>query len=363
MKWPWLLVFALATSPVHGDSDDHKSTSIVDSQKRFSFDANLVYGNSVDVRWYTPLQKAFELIADRRAFRKKWPLYGYAISRDKDTGPCSMSDGSYAQFSIGMAAVVLQKDYGSTTDSTGYFGLPMESVSMLDSGNSPALENATGDKPGVRRSEFTVGDFCTWIEAAEQIAEIMQKVDAIPLDFPNGRWEKVEVIAEPDLEPVMAGMVDISPDSVEEFRLTWKNDAGETIEWKPIWDESPVRQMRTMWKYSKARQSGESELGGDYYLSWSPPDGQYECVDERQVSPGSSPGCVDITWRSASGEMTWMQVPGGKALSGSLFTMWFKPDVRPVRSTRDELDLYVLAEEPLPRLSANIRVEAPSLQR
>ena len=242
-----------------------------------------------------------------------------------------MPDGSYSQFSIGKAAVVLRKNYGSTTGSTGYFGLPVDSVSVLDSGKSPAFEHAIGGKPGVKQPEFTVGDFCTWIEAAEQIAEIMQKVDAIPLDFPDGRWERVEIIAEPGLEPVMTGVVEHSPDSVEEFRLAWKNDAGETIEWTPIWDESPVRQMRTMWKYSKARQSGESELGGDYYLSWSPPDGQYECVDERPVSPGSDPGCVDITWRSASGEMTWMQVPGRKALSGSLFTMWFKPDVHPVR--------------------------------
>ena len=362
MKSLWLAILVLAAGPVHGDLGSPESRIIIDSQNRFSLDAHLVYGTSVNVRWYTPLQKAFELITDRRTFRKKWPLHGYAMPRDRDAGPCGMPDRSYSQFSIGKAAVVLAKSYDSTTDSTGYLGLPMESVSVLDSGNSSAREQATTDKRVVKQPGFTVGDFCVWIESSEQIREIMRKVDAIPLGFPDGRWEKVEIIADSNLEPVMTGVVERSPDPAQELRATWKSDAGETIVWTPTWDESLARKTQTLWKYSKARQGDESEFKGDYYLSWVPPDGQYECMDEPQGSPGSERGCVDITWWSTNGEMTWEQVPGGKNLSGSRFTMWFKPKLH-VRSTPDDLDLYLLAEEPLPHLSANIRVEAPSLRR
>ena len=363
MKPLWLVVLVLAASPVHGDLDVRNSRSIVDSQNRFSLDTHLVYGTGVIVRWYTPLQKAYELITDRREFRKNWPLYGYAMPIDKNADPCGMLDASYSQFSIGKAAVVLQKAYNSSTDSVAYLGFPMESVSVLDSGSSPALDHATTDKRGVKQTGFTVGDFCAWLESSEKIGEIMRKVDAIPFDFPDGRWEKVEIIADPDLEPVMTGVVERSPDSVEELRLVWRSDAGETIAWTPTWDESPVRETRILWKYSKARPNDESGFKGDYFLSWLSPDGQYECVDEPQGTPSSDRGCVDITWSSANGEMTWKQVPGGKNLSGSRFTMWFKPNSHHVRSTRDDLDLYVLAQEPMPHLPANIRVEAPSLQR
>ena len=364
MKPLWLVVLVLAASPVHGgDPDVRKPTSIVDSQSRFSLDTHLIYGTGVTVRWYTPLQKAFELITDRRNFRRKWPLYGYAISKDRNAASCGMLDGSYSQFSIGRAAVVLPKAYNPSTDSVAYLGLPMENVSVIDSGNSPALDHATTDKRGVKQTGFTVGDFCAWLEASEKIGEIMRKVDAIPFGLPDGRWEKVEIIADPELEPVITGVVERSPGSVEELRLVWRSDAGETIAWTPTWDEPPARKTSFLWKYSKERQNDERGLKGDYFLSWLSPDGQYECVDEPQGTPSSDRGCVDITWSSANGEMTWKQVPGGKDLSGSRFTMWFKPNSNHIPSTRDDLDLYVLAQEPMPHLPANIRVEAPSLQR
>ena len=90
-----------------------------------------------------------------------------------------------------------------------------------------------------------------------------------------------------------------------------------------------------------------AESRGDYYLSWGGSE--------------SDVPFADTTWSSPSGAMQWMRMPVGEGAAHSRFTMWYAPRQNPenggMAAAHTDGDWYLLTEEPLPRLAADIRFQ------
>lgn len=365
MKPLVLPAFLLVASAAWGQADGGWDRIVTSDTRRVVADDKIIYGSKVDFDAGTIFRKGFELAFAPRTFRKNWPFYGYAVpmTMNREIDPCGRLYERHPDLMVGKAAIVLSKQYGAAPGpaSFDYIGFPVKSVAIIESDALAAPAGNMAVRSAPEYPELRIRDVCPWIREPDPFVQSMLRIDALPYDLPGGVWDTVEFDGQASfIEPLtlMAGMVGEPADIGVAPPLVWENEtagAGRRIVWTPVsGDEilpasSAVENGYVWWRYTPTDQS---ESRGSYYLSWMPTE--------------SDATFADTTWSSPSGTMQWNGMPVvGDDPAHTRFTMWYAPRTDPtdhvMASAQTARNWYLLTEEPLPRLDADIRFEFHSV--
>ena len=362
MKQFLLFVFLFVADAAWGQTDVRWETVVSSEPRRSVAGDELIWGSGVDFDVGEILRRGLEMAFAPRVFRKNWPLYGYAIPNDQAVDSCSPLDEGYLDFTVGKAAIVLWKPYGTAPDpdSFDYIGFPVESTAVVGSGAPATRVGNSTVQSSTEHAEFRTREVCRWFREPSLFAQPMLRVDALPYDLPEGIWNAVEGNTPSfSTEPLtlMAGVIDEPDGAGTAPILTWKDEMVETgrkIVWAPISGDGGLpashenEEGGRWWRYTP---TDRSESRGDYYLSWR----------------GSESGVTfsDVTWSSHYGAMRWKRMPVGEGAAHSRFTMWYAPRQNPgnrgMAAAHTDRNWYLLTEEPLPRLATDIRFTSKRL--
>ena len=346
---PFILsAFLLVAGVAWSQADDGRDAIMPSELREIVADNKIIYGSKVDFDAWTIFGKGFEMLFAPRTFRKNWPFYGYAVPKNKKpTGLCDQLKERHPNLTIGEAAMVLSKEYNATSDSTsfGYIGFPVKSVAV------PLVAPAENkvSQSVLEYPELRIRDICSWLE--ELPNQTMLRIGALPYDLPEGNWAKVSVPSG-DLLTLMAGKVGDPNDTGTTPSLVWSelNEAAETgrkIVWTPVSRNNPPANPLIKNGYIWWRYTPKSKSRGNYYLSWKPSG------SDVRFNPKVT------NWSLPSGKMEWYEMPEGDNLAHTPFMMWYAPGTnstdRVMASTQTARKWYLLTEEPLPRLDADIR--------
>lgn len=354
-----LLVFLLVAGTAWGQTGGRWETVVSSGPRRAAAGDGLVCGSGVDFDVGEIFRRGFQMAFAPRVFRKNWPLYGYAIPNHQADDSCDLLDERYPDLTVGKAALVLSKPYAAAPglDSFDYIGFPVESVAaVVGSGALAARAGNSAVQSSPEHAQFRIREVCRWLREPSLFTQPMLKIDALPYDLPGGVWANVELDGNaPSFEPLtlMAGVIGEPDGAGAAPILTWEEEtveSGRRIVWAPVSGDEDlpagpaVEEGGMWWKYTPA---GRPESRGDYYLSWGGSE--------------SDVPFADTTWSSPSGAMQWMRMPVGEGAAHSRFTMWYAPRQNPenggMAAAHTDGDWYLLTEEPLPRLAADIRFQ------
>ena len=360
MKQFLLLVFFLVAGAAWGQTGGGWETVVSSGPRRAVAGDGLVCGSGVDFDVGEIFRRGFQMAFAPRVFRKNWPLYGYAIPNHQADDSCDLMDERYPDLGVGEAALVLSKPYAAAPglDSFDYIGFPVESVAVVGSGALAARAGNSADQSSPEHAQLRIREVCRWFREPPLFTQHMLRIDALPYDLPGGVWDNVEFDGNaPSFEPLtlMAGVIGEPDGAGAAPTLTWEEETAESgrrIVWAPVFGDedlpagSAVEEGGMWWKYTPA--AGQPESRGDYYLSWG-------------GSESDVPFADTTTWSSPSGAMQWMRMPVGGGAAHSRFTMWYAPRQNPenggMAAAHTDGDWYLLTEEPLPRLAADIRFQ------
>ena len=290
-------------------------------------------GHPYEITFAKQLSNTFKLVFAQDELRESWPYYGYKLSAIRDD-PCQRGAIS-RDLTVGDTVAFVRPQHGPSHDFTG-----------LRIGFAQPVGNGV-----------SVGQICDWIrEPRAYLQNIAAELDAlasVPC-MSSGAWSSDEETTLPtDAQPMMTGRLttDMSDDS---YALLWNEQGGgRRIVWEIVQGgdgtgRAPNGSAMMVWKYTPSGGSDANASSGvDFYLTY--PSGSAIQTD------------TSTTWECQNDRMiVWPASFSDDGIPENLLSMWYMPSSA---STVIGDDWYLLIDDLLPTLAADIRIERGALEQ